>query len=482
MKHRFQWITTGLMLALVSSGCAGWRSVAPPPEIDTPNRYLGEESVAVDSTAVLEESEWWTALNDTLLNDVMERAFTGNLSLQRAVLTMKQARALERASRSSLLPWLTLSANQSESDFVGTGPTSAGVTSATGTSLSGVATASYEVDLFGGNVAGYQGGRADRMAAEENLHATVLSLSAQIARSWYTLVALQQQQAIINQTVQTYQSNYEFIEQRFQRGTVTSLDLFQAKTSLESALAQQAENVSSLGAAKNSLAVLLGEYPGSIEFPEALTIPKEFGALPVGLPSDLLQRRPDIRSAYYSLVSADRAAAEAAAARYPSFSLTGTVTGNGVDPTEVLDIEQMIWKLAGNLTAPLFAGGQYKANADFYKYGFESEQYAYELTLLTAFQEVEDALLSGRQAVEALQHYELAVESSRAYLKNSMDRYTRGTVDYFTVATAQTSYLNSQLSLISGRRALIEARITLVTALGGGWTEEVVTQLTTLKR
>ncbi len=476
-------ILTGVMLLFgmtLLGGCAGWRPVREQAPPASPDSFL-----MADSTGGWTDAVWWPAFGDTTLNRLMEEGFAENLTISQTAQRLVQFEAALKASRASWFPGVNASGSYTESDYLedeetpstlpggmSSGSVSSG--SFTQSRLSGAVSATYELDLWGKLHASRGAARADYLATREDLRSLLLTMSANIARSYYVIVELKQHKELLETTVEAYRANLELIEDRYRRGVVRSQDVYQARTTLAGTQAQLSQTEAGLAVAEHGLAVLLGRYPKTGIVPNEIALPVEVEAPPPGIPSELLKRRPDVRAAFQRMVAADRRAAEAVASLFPSVSLTGSLTGNGDALDEVTDPTNILWRAVGSVSAPLFQGGRLRANKQRAQAAWKAAVDAYKLAALNAFKDVEDALVRGRKQVEYVEYLQQQVEAADASLRLAEDQYLQGVTSYLPVVVAQSTAFNARRSLISGRRALVEARISLVTAMGGGWTDDVI--------
>jgi multidrug efflux system outer membrane protein len=456
-------------LSLFVSGCAGWRPVRQPDLEAPPEAFLNAEVLSEYS-----DDPWWQVLGDPVLDSLELELFSHNLSLEQAVARMDQSRASLVSARSGWFPFVTAQGSVRESGEVEENPTP--TTALEQPRYSGSMAATYEIDIWGKIAAGSAAAKAGWLASEEDLRALTLTMSAQLARSYYLIAELQQQKELLDQTVASYKDSYNLVLSRYYRGIVSSQDVYQARTNLAGAEAQSTLIRSTLKTAEHSLAVLLNRYPRDGIMPANTAIPRTIAPVPVGLPNDLIDRRPDVRSAYYRLVSADKNAAEAVAARWPSFSLNGSVDSSSDDLQDVLNPENMIWNALGGITAPLFQGGRLKANADRAEAVWRESLAGYKATVLEAYQDVEDALVRTKLLNQYVLQLEEQVSAAESSLRLANQNYLRGIVDYLTVVTAQAIYFNARRNLISAQRDLVGNHIDLAVSLGGGWTDEVIDQ------
>ncbi len=464
-----------LVACLGTAGCAGWRA-ARQPEIAVPEAFRQPHVPG----AVKGDRIWWTAFGDTTLDRLMEEALADNLTLAQALARLRQLAAARTMAQATWFPWITAQGTWTESGTVEEGKEVSGGGVVPGVGSAMVATsaprfavglaASYELDLWGRLWSSRDAATADWHAGASDVDAVLLTLSAQVARTYFSLVELRLQDRLLKETVAAYEDSYALVSARYQQGLTASVDVYQAQTNLAAARAQRSQVAASLARAEHELSVLLGRYPRQEIVPAGERgVPASPDSVPPGLPSDLIQRRPDVRAAYWRLLAADRRAAEAVAQRLPTFSLTASITGSDDELSDAFDPAHMIWKTVGNLVLPVFEAGRRKANAERAEAAWEGALAAYEQAVLTAFREVEDALVAGRRQRETVTHLEAQVRAARATLRVATDRYLQGVSDYLPVMVAQSAHLNAQRGLLSAQRALADARVALVTALGGGW-------------
>ncbi|MCF7810517.1 efflux transporter outer membrane subunit [bacterium] len=462
-----------ITLIILVSGCSFWQRSHNPQMEPLPDHY----------THSIKEGEfdtdpWWLAFNDSLLNQLMDQVFNHNLTLEAAVARLDQYRALNTSSRSSWFPSISTQGSYQKNGNVGDNPPLSSAT--TPDEIYNVKlTAAWELDLFGKLAANRAASYNDLSASRADLQAVILSISSQAVRTYYQIVELKMQTALLNDMILSFEEYLELVEKRYQRGTVSSLDVYQAQVNLAGAKSRLAQLETAVVSAQNALSVLTGNYPGEGLEVEKTELPSEITTLSPGIPSELLKRRPDVISAYYKMRAADSRWAEAVASRLPSFSLTGTVGGSSQELKDALDPEAMVWNAIGSLTVPLFAGGRLKANADRTEAAYKASAANYMETVLNGFRDVENALSKNQQQKVVVNELTTQTEAAANSLRIATDRYLRGVSTYLTVTNAQTAYLNAHSSLISARRELIDAQINLVTALGGDWTTDIAEELQT---
>ncbi len=469
-----------LLLGLIGlSGCAGWRPVRDV-ELEPPPEQFNSELPPDLSGAVSER--WWTAFDDPTLDALIDSAFHNNLTFAQMLARHEQARGQLAIARGSWFPSVNGSAAYQEQGYLegeGTNPFAGGTYNpAAQFAIDEIwnvgLQASYELDLWGKYHANRQGAKANYRASEEDLRAYVLSLSGLMTRAWYGAVTLRLQQDLLDSNIETFTNNLTLIEERYKRGVTGSSDLYQARTTLAGARADAEANAARLAAAEHALSTLLAEYPSTGWTDGDYVLPDALPAVATVLPSDLVQRRPDVRAAYQRLVAADRASAEAVANMLPNFSLTGQLSGRSVELADAVDPTNIVWSTIGSATIPLFNGGKLYNASQISEAGWKAQVAAYRQSVLTAFQEVEDALVNNTRLEEALQHRGEQAKAAQSSLRVATDRYLRGVTDYLPVTFAQSTHLNAQRGLIQAQYNLLDARISLATALAGSWMDDII--------
>lgn len=458
-------VAVGLLL----SGC-GYFQRHHAPKVDP----MPEAFVQTELAGAFDESPWWQMFGDSTLDRLMDEAFAENLTLEQAAARLEQFRALSDVARSTLSPTVSVRGNVQDGEIAMSGLPPGFKPKLTTYDVS--ATASYEVDLWGKLSARRGAAYADFLASENDLRAVALSVASQLAGSYYQAVEFRAQVELLNQTIQSYESYLELVERRYVLGVAPSLDVYQAQISLAQARGQKALYEANLAAAEHGLSTLIGRYPGFGSAGELDTLPQTATEVQPGLPSELLQRRPDVRAAFQRLRAADRRWAEAVANRFPSITLTGSGGVKSNDLEDIVNPENIAWNIVGGIVLPIYEGGRRKAEADRNEAAFREAAAKYKEVLLNAFREVEDALVLGKKQREYTDELEKQFSASANSLRLTTDRYVQGVTDYLPVLMAQTNYYNTRRNLITARRELISTRIRLVTALGGGWTDDVLGQ------
>lgn len=427
------------------------------------NREIPEAYNTVDNGVPTDqvENKWWLRFDDPILNQLMEKTFEGNLDLVRFVARLRQALSVNRQRNADQMPYVNLEGNATRGQQLSVGGEQVG--HSTSYSLA----AGYEVDLWRKVKSRALVQELESAATREDLHALYLTLSAQVAENYYLMVERRATLKLIDQTITARIDNLELVELRYREGMVSALDLYQARQNLANAKAQRPDVEASLTTTAHALAVLTGGYP-TAEIGGALDeLPDVPDAFPLGLPSGLLKQRPDIQAAMLRLEARDHEIAVAVADRFPSINLLADYGHSSSDFGTV--ISGTVWNLIGNLTLPLIDFDKRKAEVERTQEVYVERLAEYQQAVLTAFQEVEDALVANRQSKNAIIKIGAEASAAEDALRLSKAEYKDGLSTYLPVLTAQTTYFDSQIRLLSARRQLVDARISLARSLGGNW-------------
>ena len=441
--------------------CAlGWLSCATPQAPITSPVTLPEAFSTSGSSDL--PAEWWSVFEDAQLSALVGEALEANFSLREAWDRLDQAYATAAKSGADLWPSLDASAGFSRSVRKETG---FGRTYTTSYSL-GLA-ADYEVDLWGKVRSARDASLYDALATREDLHAAAMTLSAQIAYAWYQLVEQHGQIRLLDRQIQTYQEYLDVITLKFRRGQVSATDVLQQRQLIESTKGGRTQVESKIRVLEHQLAVLLGRTAGrlDLEIPEVLLDPP---ALPkTGVPAEWVRRRPDLGAAELRVAAVDRRVAVAIGEQFPRLNLSLSA---GTDAEHLRDLfDNWLASLAANLVAPLVDGGRRRAEVWRTQAAAAAELNRYGQVLLTAIQEVEDALAQEAKQEEYIVSLERQLVLSGQATEQTRENYTKGATEFIRFLTAQLSHQNLQRSYLQARRERMELRIDLYRALGGSW-------------
>ncbi len=406
---------------------------------------------------------WWESFGDPVLDKLVEQARAGNFSLQSVWARLDQAAAVERIARAELYPSLDVDASAGRS----WSHKSRGTT----TSVYSIgAMAGYEVDLWGRIDSNSKAATLDRQATEAELTAAAISLSAEVASTWYQLVEQYGQLALVSSQLETNTRVLELITLRFRRGKVGATDVLQQRQLAESNRGELANVKSLIGVLEHQLAILLGATPDSrVSEPqdELISLPP----LPVtGIPAALVQRRPDLRQGFYRLQAADQRTAAAVAERFPRINLLGSSDSTASDADDLFD--NWLSNLTANLVTPVIDGGRRRAEVDRTRAVTEQSLSDYRQQLIDALGEVEDALLREQQQRAFIDSLDKQLVLSKQVIGRVRDSYLYGAVDYLRVLDVLLTDQNLERTRLTAQRELIDNRIALCRALAGGWTLE----------
>ena len=421
----------------------------------------------------LARGQWWKIFNDAVLNDLEDQALAANQNLQAASARLSQSRALQQDARAARLPQIDAGFGPTRERV---SPASQGLAADANTSPSTLWRAqvnvSYEADLFGRVAATVDAATADAQSSEALFLSVRLALQADLAQQYFLLRELDASQALYHDAVTLRQTSLQLVQHRFDAGDIDEVDLARAKTELASAQADAYGIARQRANAEHALAILLGQPPAAFSFaPQPLT--RIVISIPAGLPSELLERRPDIAAAERTMAAANARVGAARAAFFPRLDLTG---GLGYESSKLGDLFNwssrtfLLGPLVGTaLTLPIFDGGRRDAAINRARAVYEEDVANYRQSVLNAFREVEDNLASLRILNDQSRVQDDAVASSARAAKLSHLQYREGALSYINVIEADRSVLQQQRSAVQldGERA--RATVNLIRALGGGW-------------
>ncbi len=459
-------VYASLAALMVLAGCAvGPDYRASPPAV--PAQWSAATEARALDTAVL--AHWWRQFHDPLLDALVTDALAANLDLATARAQLREARARRGLAGAQLGP--TLDASLSGSSSTSSERSGSG---ATRELYSAGFDASWEPDVFGGLRRGVEAATADVGASTESLRDTRVSLAAEVVRNYVDLRTAERRLAVTEASVAARSETYELTQWRLQAGLVSALDVAQARTDLESARAAIPTFRTAVTEAHNRLAVLLGRSPGELQARLTATaaVPLAGTAAAAGIPADVLRMRPDVRAAERRLAAQTARLGQAEAARYPSFRLSGSIGLEALTFSGLGDSGADTRSLLGSVTAPIFHSGRIVANIEIQNALLEQARLAYEAAVLTALEDVENALVGVANADQRRAQLALAVAAAREAFAIAEHRYATGLADFLSVLDSQRTLLNLEDQLANSTGELAAAQIQLYKALGGGWSPE----------
>jgi NodT family efflux transporter outer membrane factor (OMF) lipoprotein len=456
-------------LATLLAGCAvGPDYKRPAAEIPASYKEAAPGWKVAQPADQQDRGDWWTIYQDPQLNALEEKLNTANQTIAQYAAAYRQARALVGEARAAYFPTIGASAGATRS---GTGSSSTGSTS----SRSGVSNsfnvqldASWEPDLWGSVTRSVNAQKAGQQGAAADLATARLSAQATLAQTYFSLRALDATQQLLDETVAAYQRSLQLTQNQYAAGVAARSDVIQAQTQLQSAQAAAIDNGVQRAQDEHAIAVLVGEPASTFSIPP-MPLTATPPAVPAQMPSALLERRPDIASAERKAAAANEQIGVAIAAFFPSLTLSASGGFENSVFSQLLTAPSRFWTLGPQLAATIFDAGLRKAQTEAARAAYDADVATYRLTVLTAFQDVEDNLASQRILEREVVVQQQAVESARQALAIVTNEYKAGTVGYVNVLTAQTTAFTAEQKLksIAGQRMV--SSVGLVKALGGGW-------------
>jgi multidrug efflux system outer membrane protein len=443
--------------------------------VQTPTSFRGttESQQTAAQTASFADEPWWKVFHDSQLQELIRTALKRNYDLQLAVERVNAARAQVGIVRSNQFPMVSLNP-----EFSG-GKTDQGIKSNIFTLAADVV---FQVDLFGRYRRATEAARAQLLGTQDTQQTVILTLVSDVASDYFLLSDLDLQLQITNQTVRTQEDSVKLTELRLQHGVGTTLDVLQARQVLDTANAQIPDLERQIGQTEDAINILLGNYPQGVRRGAALGIETPKGwqwsetlppQLPAGLPSALLERRPDIREAEQNLVAANANIGVAKAMFFPQISLLGSGGGSWGHSTFLgssIGAPLGVGSYAASATQPIFEGGALRNNLRYAKSQDRQALISYQQTIQHAFGDVSDALIGYEKYHGVRERQEQTVKDLQASVDVSLMRYRGGTANYLEVLDSQRSLFQAELTLAQARNNEYQSLVQLYKALGGGWT------------
>lgn len=453
-----RWARATLVGAALTSCAVGY---SPPPDVESVVEIPAEYGALFEGSS--QETSLCEAFDDPTLASLLETSLGDNLNLHAAWARLEQGESAVRLAHSGVFPSVNLELS------AGRARRSNGFGVAESNSFGASLPAAYEVDLWGRVSSSENAAELDHAALRLDVETVATSLAAQVTETWLDVVHQRALLRLIDEQHDTNDTFRSLILIRLGHGQASAPDILQQDQRLEALEAQRTLVEARLATSDYRLAVLLGMPPRA----EGLSGDRaDLPALPsppgLGVPADLLNRRPDVRAAGLRLASANYRVAAAVAARLPGVRLTGALSLSATSPAELLD--NLLWSVLGSITGPLFDGGRTQAEIDRNRALVRERLAQYGQSLLTAMEEVEGALVLERQQLAYLDELGQQLETSHASLDVERDRYLNGVTDYLRVLTALQNVQQVEQSQLNARRQLLTYRVQLCRAVGGEWT------------
>lgn len=458
-RYLFSVAARAALIAVVS-GCV----VGPEyqrPSAPTPDAYKEAQGWVVAAPAdALDRGPWWTLFDDPTLNDLASRVEVSNQNVAAAAAAYGEARALVRQQRASLFPVVTLDGGANRSGGGGSARSGSNYQVSIG--------GSWEPDVWGRLGRAVEGTSASAAASAADLAAARLSAQGELALDYFALRQTDAQKALLENTIAGYQRTLQITQNRYAAGIIAKTDVLQAQTQLANSQAEALGLDRQRAQAEHAIAVLLGDAPGNFTLAPAAwkaTVPE----VPLGVPSTLLQRRPDIAAAERRVAAANEQIGIAQSAFYPRLNLTGSFGSGASRLGELFSASSSLWSLGLTAAQTLFNAGATRERVAGARAAWEAAVARYRQTVLTAFQNVEDQLAAARvlaQQQALRQQASVAADEVEAQVLN---RYRAGQVGYTEVVTAQATALNARRALVQLMADRQTTAVALIQALGGGW-------------
>jgi NodT family efflux transporter outer membrane factor (OMF) lipoprotein len=461
----------GLAACFFVSGCTVGpkyrRATAPVPakwDVSEPWR----ESAPKDGVA---KGEWWSVFHDDELSALEKQSLDANQTLKVAAARLEQARASAAVQIATQFPTLSTAPSTARQRLSGNRPANSNFPVNSPVSQTNNIlpfTVAYEIDLFGRRRRTIEAAQASYQASAADLENVRLVITAELAGDYFTLRQLDTELGILNRTVETLKRGLQLVDSRHKGGVASGLDVAQEETLLNTTRTQAILLLQQRKQFEDAIAVLVGKAAPDFHLPTR-ELSSEPPPLDAGLPSDLLERRPDIAEAERQMAVANAQIGIAKAAYFPSLNLFGNGGWQAADIARLANVQSTFWAVGANVAENIFTGGSRRAQLQFAKAGYDASVASYRDTVLNAFREVQDDVTGLTVLDQAKQSQQQAVDSARRTLDISTDRYKGGLVNYLDVVTAQQNLLTNEqeMAVIQGQRLITS--VLLVKAIGGGW-------------
>jgi len=462
----------GLLLALLlAGGCAMGPRFKTPAVSDMPGGFLGQGVGGAPAVAgqqmTMADLPWWDVFADDTLRELVCAALTNNYDLRIAVKRVEEYQALAAQSRAKFLPQIGYQGDLERSRNAFRGNASPG-DGQTGNPLMLAASATWELDLWGRIRRLNEAAQAQLLAATENRRGVMLTVVCSVAQSYFELLELDLELEIAKRTTRSFEESLSIFSQKLAAGAASRLETSRAEAAVAQTAAMIPDIERRIVIKENQINLLLGRNPGTVPRDTTLLRQDAPPAVPAGLPSDLLQRRPDIRAAEQTLRAANAQIGVAIAQCFPKIGLT-TLFGRVSPDLDSFNSDAMAWSIGGNLAGPIFQGGALLAQIRQARAQTEEQSLAYEQTVRTAFQDVANALITRVKLEEIFTQQARCVRCYADAVAVSRDRYIAGKASYYEVLEAQQQLLPAENNLAQTQLYRLTAVIQLYKTLGGGW-------------
>ncbi len=450
---------------LMLAGCAVGPNYKRPP-VESPSAYRGENAAGTNRSGDL---PWWEVFKDGTLTNLIRAALTNNFDARIAVARVEQARALAMQAQAPLFPQVNYQGQASRGRNTLLGNANPLGTGTTGNAFLGAVNAAWEVDLWGRVRRLDEAGRAQYLASIAARRGVMLSVSADVAQAWFELLELDQELEISRRTTNSFTESLRIFSQRLTGGVGSRLETSRAEAALATTAATVPDLERRIAIKENQISVLLGRNPGPISRRTTLLEQSVAPEIPAGLPSELLERRPDVRQAEQVARAANAQIGVAVGNFLPRFGLTALYGGVSPELSTITSASGRLWSIGANVSGPIFQGGLLYGQYKQVKAAWEEAQLQYQQTALNAFQDVANALVARQKYAEERVQLARAVDANREAVKVSTQRYLAGNASYYEVLEAQQELFPAELALAQTELNQLVTVVQLYRALGGGW-------------
>jgi outer membrane protein, multidrug efflux system len=444
-----------IAFALLLSGCMAGPDYKRP-DVNTPQAFHYEEKDAQNTA----NTDWWKAFNDPVLDSLINESLANNLNVKIAAANVEQAAGFLTQTRSGLFPQASYGASGAREHVSGA--------SNAFNSYNALAGATWEIDLWGRIRRLTEAARANMLATEEARRGVILSLTATVANSYIQLRGFDDQLEVSKRTLASYAESLKLFELQFQHGQVSQMIVEQSRSQYETAAAVIPNIESQIVQTETALCILLGRNPGPI--PRGKTIAQlGMPAIPAGLPSELLTRRPDLAQAEQNLIAANAQIGAAKALYFPSISLTGAYGTQSTEFDNLFKGSSRTWSYGGSVTGPIFTAGAISGQVTQAKAAQEAALLSYKNAIISAFGDMENSLSARQKLSDQTKAQEALVTSLREYGRLAWLQYNEGYTQYLTVLYAESQLFTAELSYIQTKSSYLNAFVNIYKAMGGGW-------------
>ncbi len=454
-------------IAALLAGCTLGPDYARPP-VEAPAAFRFEPAAAADTA----NTAWWQLYGDPVLDQLIATALANNLNVKVAAANVEQALAVITQTRSALFPQVGYGATGERSRVPDTGLAAAIPNYPNPQSAyQALLTASWEIDLWGRIRRLSESAQANLLATDEARRGVILSLVSSVATSYIALRGLDEQLVIARRTLATYAESLRLYELQFKYGQISQMTVAQVQSQYETAAVQIPQIESQIAQTENALSILLGRNPGPIPRGKSiyeLALP----AVPAGVPSALLERRPDLVQAEQALIAANAQIGAAKALYFPTISLTGALGSSSADLSDLFKGPTRVWNYAGQIVGPIFTFGAVSGQVAQSEAAQQAALASYRLAIQNAFADVDNALVASRKLKDQLAAQERLVAALQDYARLARLQYDGGYAPYSTVLQAEQTLFPAELTLAAVRASVFTSAADTYKAMGGGWIAE----------